>query len=215
MRTPLSACCKTSRSSTCALVDTCIKDIVSVLWIAELMESICAQISGSGVGLDRPGFLEDALFRVNLLEKHWGARGGISELYKLKGSGFVSRFAFEICALRLLRLAMQSNRSNTSTMAPPTTPVIMATRGNFLEPRVVDVEWEGLLDGTLEDVAEVALETLVRVEVVDAFWTRLADAFWTTKLSSARGAVPELPWYVTMSSCCPGDSVSVLKNTWL
>ena len=60
-------------------------------------------------------------------------------------------------------------------MTPPTTPTTIPTRGNFLEPGL-DVELDELLDGTLEDVAEVDMAevapgTLVRAEVADAFWT--------------------------------------------
>ena len=42
-------------------------------------------------------------------------------------------------------------------MTPPTVPTIIPTRGDFLEPKF-DVELDELLDGTREDVAEVAEE---------------------------------------------------------
>ena len=83
------------------------------------MGSICAPITGDVVGIDDPGVLADSVLRENLLEKDWGVTdglwlkgsgivfdfcGGISELYtKLKGSGFVSNFAFDFCALQMLR----------------------------------------------------------------------------------------------------------------
>ena len=42
-------------------------------------------------------------------------------------------------------------------MAPPTTPTIISTKGDFLEPKFVELD-ELLLDGTLEDEAEGDVE---------------------------------------------------------
>ena len=80
-------------------------------------------------------------------------------------------------------------------MAPSATLTTVPVIGDdFLEPKF-DVVLNELLDGTPEDVEEEDL------------------AFRTMRTSSARGAASESPCYITMSSCCPGESVSVLKST--
>ena len=52
--------------------------------------------------------------------------------------------------------------SRASTITPPTTPTIIPTRGGFSEPK-----FDGLLDGTLEDVEVVEVIVLGRVEVAE------------------------------------------------
>ena len=88
-------------------------------------------------------------------------------------------------------------------MTPPAAPTTIPTRCDLLEPKF-DVELDELLDGKLEDGVELD-GTLEDVEEEDV-------AFWTMRASSARGTASELPWYITMSSCCPGECVSVLKS---